>query len=187
MNQLAPMGRIKDRDDEATVRPVTKAVAETEWPLNAQPYEPAEPSLNILANELYTSLCRLGTNHVQAKTKSNETSGVFRKSLWKEKTEKEKSLNYHVKDIFVTEFIDALFANQRRWGQDPRSIKGGKGRSHRQYSKRLRFNFERPGYTLLRCSYTQDEPRISRKLTRRKNRNGMVRVPNAINIANSMR
>lgn len=49
-NELAPIARPKDRDDDIKVGFLTKAVQGVEWGLNAQQWIPPEPTFQRLIN-----------------------------------------------------------------------------------------------------------------------------------------
>lgn len=83
VNELAPMARVKDKDNEAKVRLLTKAVSGTRWGLHAQQRVPVEPSFQSLTNALYESMRELGTYQQKESGGRAEHTGAFHKSLGK--------------------------------------------------------------------------------------------------------
>lgn len=123
INQLAPMARINDREDEAKVRFLTKAVIRTPWGLAALQRTHNDPPYQRFINDPYTSIRELGTYKEETQQTSKDTNICFCKSLWREK-EKGNSLEDKpaTNDVFLTEFFEAFFAGQRRWGRNPGDI-----------------------------------------------------------------
>lgn len=78
------MASLKDRDDEAKVRFLRKAVAGTDLDLNLQERTPLELSFQRIKNALYTLLPKLRIYHAQAKTENINASGAFCESFGKE-------------------------------------------------------------------------------------------------------
>lgn len=109
ISQLALMARAENRDDEAKVRLLTKAVTATEWGVNVQQRIPAEPSFQTLINASYISMSELGTFHAKSSVEPSVQAGGFRKTLCKERRNELSS------DTFMAEFIEAFFIGPRRW------------------------------------------------------------------------
>lgn len=81
MNQLALAARMKDGDDEAKVRFLTRAVASTKRGSNAQQRAPIKPTFQRLMNALYTSIIEADTYRADKNGTKEEPSEIFRKSF----------------------------------------------------------------------------------------------------------
>lgn len=115
IDQLASLARIKDRDDEAKVRFLTRAVIGTQWGLSSLQRTPNETSCQRFINALYTSMRELETYKVEKQHPEKKIIDGFRKSLRKSKTASSSSDKHEsVNDAFLTDFFEALFAGQRR-------------------------------------------------------------------------
>lgn len=75
------MARVKDRDDEAKLNFLAKAMSGTKWGLHTKQRVPIEPSLQRLTNALYTSNRALGTFQKQTASRGEEGQqpGAYRK------------------------------------------------------------------------------------------------------------
>lgn len=75
LNQLVPMAKQNNRDDETKVRYLTKDVVGTPWGLAALQQTPIKKSYQIFINALYTSMRASGT------FKSEPTSNLMKRKM----------------------------------------------------------------------------------------------------------
>lgn len=116
INRVAPIARIKDGDDEAQARFVTKAVAGKRCRLHAHQRIPLESSFQRSFNALCTTMREIGTLQQQsASEEKRDDTGVFRKSL--RKKEKKHSSNGQIASETFTTWLLRRFSQDRDDGR----------------------------------------------------------------------
>lgn len=175
----------EDRDDEAKVRFLTKAIVGTIWGLSTLQRAPGETSYQRVINALHKYMRKRDEFESENIQKRGSRSSGFRESLWKPTSKAKKNVGVH-SETFLGEICETFYTGQRRWGRNPRYI-GRSSHSNDFFAKhkvvRPCFNCDKEGCFLWTCKKPKNYAKITENLYQWKQKENIRNDGQMINVA----